>query len=568
MPPPLQEPITGHFVLNGGDGLTYRLADHLIRRYGGDVVVLLTKQELNEAVQDFHELPGAHLLVVDHVDEKALVQANVAAAAGLALTVQNDVTNIYLAMHARELAPQLRLVVRMYNTHLGQSIETLLGDCKVLSDAEIAAPELVAVALGEVAQNPVVVANKTLIVAERSKVPPHAIVCGLAENSAGGDPVVLPTDQTRADLVLAEADSVPLQELISTVSMGDRSKPGRWWGIRGAFTFVHALFTQALGIALLVLVGVIVAVGFLLWWQDPNIDPWRAFYLTAVNALGGMQQEEGFTRPDQVFQLIIGVAGLALIPLITALIVEGFVEARLAVRQARPLPQEGHVVVVGLGGLGTRVLRLLHDRGTPMVAIDINENARGVTLANELEIPVLIGDANRPAILRQAGVERCRALMAIAHTDATNLEVALHGRNLQPKLRVLLRLFDEDLAARARRILNLRLSNSVSNVAAPAFAEALMDRQVIGTIAVGRRVLLIAQVPVTQGSPLDGSTVDDADDPGMVRIIALTEPGAPHPIWNPPVQHRIGGSYVLTVVSTRSGLSRLMRLAGVERDAS
>jgi Trk K+ transport system NAD-binding subunit len=219
------------------------------------------------------------------------------------------------------------------------------------------------------------------------------------------------------------------------------------------------------------------------------------------------------------------------------------------------------VVVVGLGGVGTRVMRLLHDRGLSMVAIDRNEQARGIALAEELGIPVIIGDASRETTLRLAGVDRCRALMAVASTDVINLEAALHGRNLQPGLRVLVRLFDSDLASRARKTLDLALSSSVSYVAAPAFAEALMDREVIGTISVGRRVLLLAQVSVGLGSRLDGSTVEEADEAGSIKVIAVSELGEPRPLWNPPAARRIQPRDQVTAVCTRDGLTRLLRQA-------
>jgi len=219
---------------------------------------------------------------------------------------------------------------------------------------------------------------------------------------------------------------------------------------------------------------------------------------------------------------------------------------------------------VGLGGVGTRVIRLLHDRGLSMIAIDHNEQARGIALANELGIPVIIGDASRETTLRAAGVERCRAMMAVASTDVINLEAALHGRNLQPGLRVLVRLFDADLARRARKALDLRLSSSVSYVAAPAFAEALMDREVIGTTSVGRRVLLLAQVSVAPGSRLEGSTVDGVDEPGSVKVLAVGGLGEPRPLWNPPPTQMIQARDQLTAVCTRDGLTRLLRQAAAD----
>lgn len=517
-------------------------------------------RDQHRSSRDFSELPRIRLVVVDRVDEKALIEADVAQASGLALTNQDDVANIHIALQARDVAPRLRLVIRMYNTRLGHAIESLFGECKVLSDAEIAAPALVASTLDEVAANPVEVARRTLLVARREDVPEKDIVCGLAFTTHGADPTMLPADPAEANLVLAEARSARAEELINTVRVAGAAAKPKWWRFRAARAFVRALFSRKLGIAFLTVLGILLAAGVALTFGNREIGGWDGLYLTLVNAFGGPQESPEFTRVEQALQLIIGIAGLAFVPLVTALIVEGMVNARLALERGRLFqPQSDHIVLVGLGGVGTRILRLLHDRGLKIVAIDHNESARGVPLARELAIPLIIGDASRETTLRQAGVDRCRALMTVASNDVINLEVALQGRNLKPMLRVLVRIFDGDLASRVRRTFNLRLTRSVSYVSAPAFAEALMDREVIGMISVERRVLLIAEVIVGAGSRLDGSTVEDADEAGASRVIALTELGEPRPLWNPPHARTVKARDKLTVVCTRDGLSQLIR---------
>src|SRR5919112_4767629 len=98
MPSPLnaltRRPRGGHFVINGSDGLAYRLAWELANRYGADVVVVMTKQQYRDA-RDFTEISRVRLEIVERIDERALIRANVAGAAGLALTVQDDVNNIH-----------------------------------------------------------------------------------------------------------------------------------------------------------------------------------------------------------------------------------------------------------------------------------------------------------------------------------------------------------------------------------------------------------------------------------------------------------------------------------------
>jgi Trk K+ transport system NAD-binding subunit len=99
----------------------------------------------------------------------------------------------------------------------------------------------------------------------------------------------------------------------------------------------------------------------------------------------------------------------------------------------------------------------------------------------------------------------------------------------------------------------------VSYLAAPAFAAALMDRNVIATLPVDRHVLLVAEVHVARGSLLDGRTVADAGRPEGVRVIALAKFGEPRPIWTPSAAYRIAGGDRITVVARRAGLGWLVK---------
>jgi Trk K+ transport system NAD-binding subunit len=46
-----------------------------------------------------------------------------------------------------------------------------------------------------------------------------------------------------------------------------------------------------------------------------------------------------------------------------------------------------HVIVVGLGNVGTGVASQLHDLGHRVVGVDVSERAPGVSVAQHLEIP-------------------------------------------------------------------------------------------------------------------------------------------------------------------------------------
>jgi len=98
----------------------------------------------------------------------------------------------------------------------------------------------------------------------------------------------------------------------------------------------------------------------------------------------------------------------------------------------------------------------------------------------------------------------------------------------------------------------------VSYLAAPAFAAAMLEHQVLRTIPVGRHVLLIADVAVGQGAELAGGRVDDVHDGSDVRLIALRPRGETGVDWSPRPGDELGPGDGLVVVATRAGLSRVL----------
>jgi len=266
---------------------------------------------------------------------------------------------------------------------------------------------------------------------------------------------------------------------------------------------------------------------------------------------------------EQVIQVVTTISGVSLIPAITAALVDWVVRARLAAgEQVAPIPRSRHVIVAGLGEVGWRVVRQLNDMGEPVVAIESDEHAPGVDFARSRGIPVIIGDATQPATLTAAHVESCRALVPVTADDATNLEVGLNARAAHRDLRVVLRLFDGELAARVQEHLGITTSRSVAYLAAPKFAAALVNRQVIDQVPVGRRVLLIAVIPIGDNTGLTGIPVGDAHESGECRVIGLMPTSNGNWRWTPPDDHGLAAGERIIVVATRKGLGSILVRSG------
>ena len=162
-----------HYVVCGSDPLAYWVVRALLATdpAAGQVrVTLVVPERRRSDGPDGRDVPGVRVVLADRLDEATFRRAGLADAAGLALLHQDDVGNMHATLCAQEVEPGLRLVVRMYNTNLADGLRQLLPDSAIISDASMAAPAFVAAALGEVAPTHFRHAGRTLYVARRTDV--------------------------------------------------------------------------------------------------------------------------------------------------------------------------------------------------------------------------------------------------------------------------------------------------------------------------------------------------------------------------------------------------------------
>ncbi|MFF5023855.1 NAD-binding protein [Streptomyces collinus] len=535
---------------------------------------------------DGNRADGERVLEAAELTEAVLAEAGVERATALALVHDDDETNIRAALTARRLNPRLRLVLRLYNRRLGQHIEELLdqaaalalGDgssagadasTTVLSDAHTAAPALAAAA---VAGTTKVVQTDSLLLRAVER-PPSAGgqapggLCTLAllsptgPGTAGADgpgggaeqePRLLPDDE---EVRRAAGRAAVVLEQVSAASGGAASATaGR--GV-GGVPPLASLFSRRLRWSLAGLVACVVGLAVALCVVT-RIPVLSAFYLTLLDLFAIDDPAIGAPLGRQVLQLLSGLVGLLLLPVLLAAVLEALGTFRTASALRKP-PRGlgGHVVLLGLGKIGTRVLTRLRELGVAVVCVESDPEARGLAAARRLRVPVVLGDVTQEGVLEAAKIHRASALLAVTSADTTNLEAVLYARSVRPDLRVVLRLYDDDFATAVYRTLRAAhprastRSRSVSHLAAPAFAGAMLGRRVLGAIPVERRVLLFASVDVAGHPELEGRTVAQAFRAGAWRVLALegrAEAGADHVLAD--------GDRVV-VAATRRGLAEL-----------
>ncbi|HEX4661756.1 MAG TPA: NAD-binding protein [Streptosporangiaceae bacterium] len=532
-----------HLVVCGDDALASRMVEELTLRYGEEVTVILPSAQRNQGPR-IARLPGVRLIERSELDHQAFLAADVPTARGIALLHQDDLGNFHAALRAQELNADLRLVVAIFNTSLGERIRTFFTDCAVLSESSMAAPSFIAAALGEPTPSHIRLAGRTLYLARREDAHRAQVICGVAYGTDGGSPRLTPPQEAGSELVLAVADGTPRNPLAR-----QRRNP-----LRAAARLLRMLFWHRFGAAFGCLLAIL-GVGFTLLATAVHYSAGDALYLTFLDAAGAAVSNPALSTPEKVAQFLLTFDGMAFLPLVTAAVVGARLTGSI---RARDRPISDHVIVAGLGNVGTRILGQLHDLGIGVVCVDKDADAAGIPLARRLGLRVVIGETTREETLLAAGVASCRALVSVTDSDIVNLETALHARALAEKPRIVLRLYDDDLAERVQKTVGNTISRSVPYLAAPAFAAAMLEHQVLRTIPVGRHVLLIADVPVGAGADLAGRRVDDVHDGSAARLIALRRRGEVGVDWRPRPGDELRPQDALVVVATRAGLSRVL----------
>ncbi len=182
-----------------------------------------------------------------------------------------------------------------------------------------------------------------------------------------------------------------------------------------------------------------------------------------------------------------------------------------------------HVILCGLGHLGYRVIQQLIASDVPVVVLEHNATSRFVANTKELNVPVLIRDMKEDQALIDAGVQHARAIIIATNDDVANIEVALDSRRLSPKIRVLMRLFDQQIAAKIAKAFLVDVAFSSSTLAAPMVAAMSLESSVLTSYVRDGVQQVIAEIRVDPTSALVGMTAADAEHRYGAKVLLHQE---------------------------------------------
>jgi Trk K+ transport system NAD-binding subunit len=215
-----------------------------------------------------------------------------------------------------------------------------------------------------------------------------------------------------------------------------------------------------------------------------------------------------------------------------------------------------HVVLVGLGHLGYKVLDSLLNLDQEVVAIELNPNADLVNVVRNQGVPVIVDDANKQSTLEEAGVRKASTLLLCTQNDALNLQIAVKARSINNDIRVIIRIFDQHFAHAIRDQFGF-LAMSSTEMSAPAFAAAAAGLQMTRPIAIEGHSFCLARLDIQKGSKLVGKCVKEIEE-GFDASVVLIQNQSKSDL-HPPGDTTIGMDSTIAVIAEPSVIRELQK---------
>lgn len=341
---------------------------------------------------------------------------------------------------------------------------------------------------------------------------------------------------------------------------------GSWPG-RPGFSFRPFRLRFAAAILYFLLVFLIGTLGYTL------LERWswfEALYMTVTTVTSvGFMEVEPLSPAGRSFTMVLialGLTGLGIWwALFTALIVEldlgDVLRRRFIMRNIGHL--SGHTIVCGVGRMGRVVVGELVNAGHPFAVIERDPARIAALQALYPGLLAIEADATRDQALKAAGVDRAIGLAACLQEDADNLLVCIAARDLNPRLVLVARAYNEESVERLRRA-------GADHVISPnqtggiRMAFSLLRPHVVSfldcVISDAGIELRLEQAAIPAKSHLVGRTLAEARIPqrtGLI-VIGLRHAGqAGPPSYNPGPETRLDAGDVMIVLGNSEQVQQL-----------
>lgn len=455
-----------HIIICGLGNVGFRTFE-LLKQAGKEIVVVSnsTHDELRWQV----EKTGTLFIVGDARSERLLLQAGILDAKVILAITDEDVVNSAIIMSARHFNPTIKIIARMFDRELSNHISKAFNVQQIFSISEIVAPIF------------------TNSIVDRSIVAQFSLeneIYGISEKS---DSVSQDNKETLLTIATHNLVVTPLKE-------EEKNNYVYRYFLRKFNYILSPAFAHFRFFLLMIFCFIISTSYFLKSTMLLSYIDAIYFVTTTITTVGyGDINFLNSSTGLKIFGCLLMLCGAGIITLLFGSIVEIMLSRKLpSVLGGLPVPKKDHVIVVGSGHIGHRIVTKLLEQKSTVVIVENDMKNRYSTDINR-QVALVEGHFHSDETFKRAHVETAKAILAITEDDIENLSISLTAKKLNAKIINITRLFSGKLAYQLQSFLSLDGVLSVENLSAPYFAAAVFGQEILVALKWQKRLIFLSR---------------------------------------------------------------------------
>jgi Trk K+ transport system NAD-binding subunit len=531
------------------------------------------------------------LIIGDCRQDNILEAAKIHQCRAAIIATTSEQVNVETALAIRQLNPQTRIVLRSAQENLNQLLQEQLGNLIAYESTELPASAFALAALGTEVLGYFFLEGQRIRIIQRQVTPEqdhysnrqlqefntrsqHLLGFRSPEMSTSfrfynwHPEKVISTYDT---LIYVELGDIPSQTHPKTQRLQKQSPSFR--------ERISLILTQLLGkqtlqffqlsfeqrirrvalISGLIVFGMLLMGTFLIHFNNPAGTWFAAFSTTIILLLGGYGDIfGGFQHSDaipwwlQLFSLGLTLVGTVFVGILYAFMTEALLSSQFQFKKnTPPFPERNHIVLVGLGRVGSRVALLLQDFKQSMVGISLKSDLVGGIFDT---VPRIQGFTEKSLI--EAHIATAKSVVIVTDDEVLNLEVALTAQRLNPTIPLVIRTSGARLTQHLSHLLPNAQIWDVYAVAAEVFAGAAFGENILYLFRCENQIILVTEYQIGENDGLNGLLLTDvAYGYGVVPLLhqKLSEKSQLLPVGD--IRLALGDR--LVILASMSGLRRI-----------
>lgn len=398
------------------------------------------------------ERSGNHFFYADARDDNVLLEAGIKEAKALILLTNNDHVNFSIAIDAKKLNQNIKIISRIYDSELGNLVSEAFGIEQVFSTSELAAPLFSNNLTDKKILGQYIFNEKAYVVSETST------------NLSDKDMIL---DNSNSLKLVAEPESLIEKNISKSIIPYVFRNPNFIFFGR----FLMAIFFIILFSTLLIAYAMPLSITNAIY-----------FVITTITSVG--YGDLNFLQAStalKYFGCLLMIAGTTILAVLFSSITEIIIIKKLPnLAGGFPVPKRDHMIVIGANHVGARIMNYLIEHSIPTVVIENKDEHFPKDISRQTSI--VNGNPTSANTLRCANIQNAKAIIAVTKNDIENLSIGLAAKKLNSDIIELIQINSTQIGDGLKKALTLTNIFSIPFIASPYFVAAIMEPRIIFAI--------------------------------------------------------------------------------------